>query len=120
MSYDFDVLVIGSGFGGSVAALRLTEKGYRVLVVEAGARFEDQARRIAELLGFKLTKEELAQRLFLGPATVKTHVSNILAKTGSRDRVQAVVLGALLRIAEAPAGEEIVSVARTSASEPPA
>ena len=42
MSYDFDVLVIGSGFGGSVAALRLTEKGYRVLVVEAGARFEDQ------------------------------------------------------------------------------
>ena len=38
---DFDVLVIGSGFGGSVSALRLTEKGYRVGVVEAGARFED-------------------------------------------------------------------------------
>ncbi len=38
---DFDVLVIGSGFGGSVAALRLTEKGYRVGVVEAGARFDD-------------------------------------------------------------------------------
>ncbi len=38
---DFDVLVIGSGFGGSVAALRLTEKGYRVGVLEAGARFED-------------------------------------------------------------------------------
>lgn len=40
-SQDFDVAVIGSGFGGSVAALRLTEKGYRVLVIEAGARFED-------------------------------------------------------------------------------
>ncbi|MEN8706103.1 MAG: GMC family oxidoreductase [Nocardioides marinisabuli] len=38
---DYDVLVIGSGFGGSVSALRLTEKGYRVGVVEAGARFED-------------------------------------------------------------------------------
>jgi cholesterol oxidase len=38
----FDIAVIGSGFGGSVAALRLTEKGYRVLVIEAGARFEDQ------------------------------------------------------------------------------
>ena len=40
-SFDFDVLVIGSGFGGSVTALRLTEKGYRVGVIEAGARFED-------------------------------------------------------------------------------
>jgi cholesterol oxidase len=40
--HDFDVLVIGSGFGGSVTALRLTEKGYRVGVIEAGARFEDQ------------------------------------------------------------------------------
>ncbi|HEX4790990.1 MAG TPA: GMC family oxidoreductase N-terminal domain-containing protein, partial [Actinospica sp.] len=37
--YDYDVVVVGSGFGGSVAALRLTEKGYRVLVVEAGRRF---------------------------------------------------------------------------------
>src|SRR5436305_6232862 len=37
---DFDVVVVGSGFGGSVAALRLTEKGYRVTVLEAGRRFE--------------------------------------------------------------------------------
>jgi cholesterol oxidase len=36
---DFDVLVVGSGFGGSVAALRLSEKGYRVGVLEAGRRF---------------------------------------------------------------------------------
>ena len=41
MSFDYDVLVVGSGFGGSVTALRLTEKGYRVGVLEAGARFED-------------------------------------------------------------------------------
>lgn len=39
MSYDYDVIVIGSGFGGSVSALRLTEKGYRVGVLEAGRRF---------------------------------------------------------------------------------
>lgn len=38
---DEDVIVIGSGFGGSVAALRLVEKGYRVRVYEAGRRFED-------------------------------------------------------------------------------
>lgn len=38
--FDYDVVVVGSGFGGSVAALRLTEKGYRVAVLEAGRRFE--------------------------------------------------------------------------------
>lgn len=38
----FDVVVIGSGFGGSVAALRLREKGYSVAVLEAGRRFEDK------------------------------------------------------------------------------
>jgi cholesterol oxidase len=40
-STQFDVLIIGSGFGGSVSALRLVEKGYRVGVIEAGRRFED-------------------------------------------------------------------------------
>ncbi len=38
-AYDYDVVVVGSGFGGSVTALRLTEKGYRVGVLEAGRRF---------------------------------------------------------------------------------
>lgn len=38
---DYDVLIIGSGFGGSTTALRLTEKGYRVGVLEAGRRFAD-------------------------------------------------------------------------------
>lgn len=39
---DYDWIVIGSGFGGSVSALRLAEKGYRVAVLEAGRRFEDE------------------------------------------------------------------------------
>jgi len=39
---EYDWLVIGSGFGGSVAALRLAEKGYRVAVLECGRRFRDQ------------------------------------------------------------------------------
>ncbi|MBI3475626.1 MAG: GMC family oxidoreductase [Acidobacteria bacterium] len=37
--FDFDFIVIGSGFGGSVSALRLTEKGYRVAVMEMGRRW---------------------------------------------------------------------------------
>ena len=42
MNNSFDVVVIGSGFGGSVSALRLREKGYSVAVLEAGRRFEDK------------------------------------------------------------------------------
>lgn len=38
---DYDVAIVGSGFGGSVAALRLVEKGYRVLVIEAGSSYDD-------------------------------------------------------------------------------
>ncbi len=42
MNYDFDYIVVGSGFGGSVSALRLTEKGYKVLVLEKGRWFKDE------------------------------------------------------------------------------
>jgi cholesterol oxidase len=42
MSDVYDYVIIGSGFGGSVSAMRLTEKGYSVLVLERGKRFEDQ------------------------------------------------------------------------------
>jgi cholesterol oxidase len=42
MQPTYDYIIIGSGFGGSVSALRLTEKGYSVLVLEKGKRFEDQ------------------------------------------------------------------------------
>ena len=38
----YDVIVIGSGFGGSVAALRATEKGYKVGVLESGRRWSDE------------------------------------------------------------------------------
>ena len=39
--FDYDWLVIGSGFGGSTSALRLAEKGYRVAVLECERRFAD-------------------------------------------------------------------------------
>ena len=45
---DYDVLIIGSGFGGSVPALRLTEKGYRVAVLEQGRRVSPEDMRAAD------------------------------------------------------------------------
>jgi len=42
MQYDYDYIIIGSGFGGSVSALRLTEKGYRVLLIEKGKRWKPE------------------------------------------------------------------------------
>jgi cholesterol oxidase len=41
-SFDYDVAIIGSGFGGSVAALRAADKGYRVGVMESGKRWNDE------------------------------------------------------------------------------
>jgi cholesterol oxidase len=38
----YDFVIIGSGFGGSVSAMRLTEKGYKVLVLERGKRYRDE------------------------------------------------------------------------------
>ena len=41
-SFDNDVIIVGSGFGGSVAALRAAEKGYLVGVMESGRRWKDE------------------------------------------------------------------------------
>jgi len=41
-TFDFDYVIIGSGFGGSVSALRLSEKGYTVAVLEKGKRWQKQ------------------------------------------------------------------------------
>jgi cholesterol oxidase len=40
--FDADVIVVGSGFGGAVSALRLSEKGYRVVVLEQGRRYRPE------------------------------------------------------------------------------
>src|SRR5687767_7126918 len=39
---EWDFVIVGSGFGGSVSALRLVEKGYKVLLIEKGRRFRAQ------------------------------------------------------------------------------
>ncbi|KUM72930.1 response regulator [Streptomyces curacoi] len=52
----------------------------------------DREREILTVIGKGWTNTEIAARLHLAESTVKTHVGRVLAKTGSRDRIQAVIL----------------------------
>ncbi|WP_249043192.1 response regulator [Georgenia thermotolerans] len=76
---------------GAAAGSLSTAVGQDPQVRRAVESLTPREREVLVLLAEGLSNAEIAARLFLGESTVKTYVSNILAKTDSRDRVQAVV-----------------------------
>jgi cholesterol oxidase len=91
---DYDVLVIGSGFGGSVAALRLTEKGHRVAVLEAGRRFDDPDGAPGERHRALPKTSWRTRRYLWAPALGLTGIQRIHLLRGERDSRVLVLAGA--------------------------
>jgi DNA-binding NarL/FixJ family response regulator len=91
------VVAAGEGLLSPSVTRRLIEEftAHGVPSVPTAASLQsltDREREVLALVGAGLSNHEMAARLFISEATVKTHVKRILMKLGLRDRVQAVVL----------------------------
>ena len=71
--FDADWIVVGSGFGGSVSALRLAEKGYDVAVLEQGRRFADHAGQATRAIETDICQTFPADRYSPQPFPERSH-----------------------------------------------
>ncbi|MGV9627029.1 response regulator [Streptomyces sp. NPDC003487] len=78
-------------FPSAVRALAAAHAEARAAPPAWLTRLTDREREALRLMAAGLTNAEIARRMGVGPATVKTHVASVLAKTGTRDRTQAVI-----------------------------
>ena len=99
MSFDYDYIVIGSGFGGSVAALRLAEKGYSVCVIERGRRWQNQDYADSN---WKLWKWLWAPNLMCTGIQTLTFLKNVLVLGGAGVGGGSLVYAAVLLEPPAP------------------
>jgi two-component system response regulator DesR len=77
---------------GAVRMVGLGMTVFRPNEAPTGPPLTEREREVLELVGRGRSNHEIADDLVVAEATVKTHISRLLAKTGSRDRVQLVVL----------------------------
>ncbi|MCY0941972.1 response regulator transcription factor [Streptomyces antarcticus] len=75
----------------AAAAAARTAGAPRAAAARWVARLTDREADVLRLMATGLSNQEMSERLGVGPQTVKTHVAAVLAKTGSRDRTQAVI-----------------------------
>ena len=78
-------------FPSAIRALAAAHSGSRSADALASAQLTDREAEVLRLMATGLSNAEIASELYVSQETVKTHVGNILAKLGARDRTQAVI-----------------------------
>ncbi|MCY0952234.1 response regulator transcription factor [Streptomyces sp. H27-S2] len=86
-----DSLLFPAAVRSLAAAAARTAGAPRAAAARWVARLTDREADVLRLMATGLSNQEMSERLGVGPQTVKTHVAAVLAKTGSRDRTQAVI-----------------------------